>query len=148
MGISNTLGVFVNLLSIRNIYNNTTTEGLLIINSRVFCFTLEDVVRPKGGIKIPGKTAIPAGRYPIVVSLSNRFGREMPEILNVPGFVGIRMHGGNTSADTEGCLIVANNRVNDTTVQGTAESAVTGILKNSRGPHFIEIVDTFPYVGT
>ena len=66
------------------------------------CFVLEDVVREK---KIYGETAIPAGRYEIVVTPSNRFKRRLPLLLNVPGYEGIRIHPGNTAEDTEGCLL-------------------------------------------
>ena len=53
-----------------------------------------------------GETAIPSGTYTVTLSYSNRFKKTMPEILNVPNFSGIRIHCGNSSKDTEGCLLV------------------------------------------
>lgn len=55
--------------------------------------------------KIPGATAIPAGTYEIRDTYSPRFKKMMLEVVGVPGFHGIRIHSGNTSDDTEGCLI-------------------------------------------
>lgn len=55
--------------------------------------------------KIDGKTAIPAGRYKIAISFSNRFQKYLPELIGVPGYAGIRIHPGNTAEDTEGCLL-------------------------------------------
>lgn len=85
------------------------TIGKLYIDGNYYCDTLEDVVRPTG-VKIPGKTAIPAGKYKVKVTWSPRFKRYLPEILNVPGFSGVRIHSGNSATDTEGCLLLGLNK--------------------------------------
>ena len=84
------------------------TISNLSIDGKFFCHALEDVVR-KDGVKIYGKTAIPTGTYKVILSVSNRFKILMPLLLNVPNFEGIRIHAGNTSADTHGCLLVGVN---------------------------------------
>jgi hypothetical protein len=81
------------------------TRGTLTDNGAHQCYSCEDPVRP-AGVKVPGATAIPAGRYRVILSESRRFRRELPELLNVPGFAGIRIHGGNGPDDTEGCILV------------------------------------------
>jgi len=92
----------------------TTTLGRLAVEGRFECYTLEDVVRPPGLRKVWAQTAIPAGRYEVALTYSTRFHELMPELLNVPNFQGIRIHSGNTAADTAGCLLtgtaVAPNR--------------------------------------
>ena len=104
---------------IRDIFTDTETLGKLFIDDVFFCYTLEDRLRHLKdsdsveyikNIKVQGKTAIPSGEYRVILSISNRFGRLMPEVLNVKGFAGIRIHGGNTSLDSEGCILVAENR--------------------------------------
>jgi hypothetical protein len=84
---------------------SSATIGELLINDKHFCDTLEDRVRPEGE-KVYGKTAIPEGTYEVKLTHSPRFKKILPEILNVPNFSGIRIHTGNSSKDTEGCILV------------------------------------------
>lgn len=85
------------------------TIGKLYVDGHYLCDTLEDTVRP-AGTKIAGKTAIPAGTYRVKKTMSPRFKKILPEIMNVPGFTGVRIHAGNTVADTDGCLLLGLNK--------------------------------------
>lgn len=97
---------------VRKEITETSTIGELFINDKFFCYTLEDKDRnlENGGSKVYGKTAIPRGSYEIVVTYSNRFKQQMPLLLNVPQFEGVRIHTGNTSENTEGCLLVGKQK--------------------------------------
>lgn len=96
----------------------TYTIGKLYIDDVYFCDTIEDTVRDlnkngkfdNGEKKIHSKTAIPYGTYEIKWTYSPRFKKYTPQLINVPSFEGIRIHAGNTSADTEGCLILGENK--------------------------------------
>ena len=94
---------------VREPTKNDTTLGALFIDDHWQCHTLEDIIRPVGE-KIYGETAIPPGRYKLVLSMSNRFKRILPEVLAVPNFTGIRIHAGNTAKDTHGCLLLGQTR--------------------------------------
>ena len=101
----------------------TYTIGRLAIVERVsdeylageketyFCDTLEPTWRDykNGGRKIKGRSAIPEGRYAVVISFSPKMQKWLPILLGVPMFSGIRIHAGNTSSDTEGCILVGQN---------------------------------------
>ena len=105
----------MNLTVKREDFSDARTIGRMSVDGVMLCWTLEDTVRT--GPKVYGKTAIPAGSYTVELTQSARFGRVMPLVCEVPGFEGIRIHPGNTAADTEGCILVG---------LGRAEDAVTG----------------------
>lgn len=96
------------------------TIGILFVNGVRFSETLEDKVRPNG-VKIYGRTAIPYGRYRIDMNITsakfkNRnwakpYQGKLPRLIDVPNFTGVLIHVGNTAADTEGCILVGNNRI-------------------------------------
>ena len=108
------------------------TIGDLRIGGHHVCWVLEDPVREVAGEpvetwKIPGQTAIPYGRYEIKRTWSNRFGHTMPQLMDVPGFSGIRIHPGNTTSDTEGCLLPGLVRQAKTV--GSSQLAYIEIIK-------------------
>ena len=142
---------------IREFFTPTETLGSLYIDGKFFCFTLEDKdrgLRSSHALtdiinrKVKGQTAIPTGKYKVSVTMSNRFKRPMPLIHDVPGFEGVRLHGGNTHHNTEGCPLVARqrnvNKVHPTIkgimnwIFGSEEKRLTQLLGTS--VHEIEII--------
>lgn len=111
----------VKFLLKREIFQEGFALGRLYKDGEYFGFTCEDCDRQleNGGTKIPGQTAIPAGTYRLSISYSTRFKRPMPIVEGVPGFSGVRIHGGNTAADTEGCPLLGATR----TATGVASCA-------------------------
>ena len=94
----------MNLVLQREILTDKSTVGKLAIDGEFFCYTLEDVVRADE--KVYGKTAIPVGRYRVVLTKSQRFNRVLPLLIDVPNFAGIRIHAGNSANSTDGCILV------------------------------------------
>jgi len=114
---------------LRSPSNGGATIGELLIDGVFQCHTLGDEIRevpgqPVADWKIKGHTAIPAGTYSVTLEYSNRFGPDTLTVNDVPGFVGIRMHAGNTSADTEGCLLLGMQAAGNVLVGGTSRLAV------------------------
>jgi hypothetical protein len=97
-----------------------STVGELTIMGALFrCYTLEDQDRglnnkmPVDEIqkaKVFGETAIPSGRYQLTIDFSPHFGHDMPHILNVPDYDGVRIHPGNVPADTLGCILLGKDQ--------------------------------------
>jgi hypothetical protein len=107
------------------------THGILTIEGNPFkCFTLEDEVRDGDifKVKVQDKTAIPAGRYEVILNMSNRFKKYMPLLLEVHNFSGVRIHSGNTSEHTEGCILVGYENGNDGFL-GNSRTAFNDLMK-------------------
>lgn len=110
----------INLILERFYLGSEYTIGKLFVDGLLFCDTLEDVVRDlnkdgdlhnPGEGKIPKHTAIPFGRYRVILTRSPKFRRELPEILKVQDFTSVRIHAGNSADDTEGCILVGENKI-------------------------------------
>lgn len=106
----------------------TYTIGRLFINDKYYCDVLEDKDRgltqdmPLSkikSIKVPNETAIPTGTYKVIVNVSPKFKRNLPRLLNVPGFDGILIHRGNTEKSTSGCLLVGENKIVSKVINST-----------------------------
>ena len=119
----------------RSAKTNKSTIGELTINGVFECFILEDKDRglrkdmPISELivmKIKTRTAIPTGRYEIVVSFSDKFQKMLPLLLDVPAFAGIRIHPGNTDANTEGCLLPGKTKSPD--MIGSSRVAFTALF--------------------
>jgi len=123
----------------RKWFSSRETIGELSAEELLLCYTLEDVVRPAGE-KVYGSTAIPFGRYRVEVTYSARFKRKLPILLAVPNFEGIRMHGGNTYRDTEGCILVGASREANA-IRGSAKplEMLTTMIATANCPVWITI---------
>ncbi len=113
----------MDLTLVREASSGDCTHGDLLVDGVWQAFTLEDVVR--SGPKVQHETAIPAGRYEVVITRSQRFERMLPLLLNVPDFTGIRIHPGNTKADTSGCILVGLSRTKEAVL--SSQAAMTAL---------------------
>lgn len=111
----------------RRFLGDNYTIGTLFINGERFCDTLEDKNRDinRNGKfdgkekKVQGETCIPFGTYKVTLNLSPRFKRPLPRLLDVPNFEGVLIHRGNTAKDTEGCILVGENKVKGKVINST-----------------------------
>lgn len=129
----------INLFLKRLYFKPTYTIGELYVGDKLLCSTLEDTVRDKnkdgdlddlGEYKIYGETAIPYGRYEVRVTYSPKLKRDLPLVLDVKHFVGIRIHRGATNANTLGCILVGENTQKGRLTNGAYhENKIVNMLK-------------------
>ncbi len=126
------------------------TIGRMSLNGEYFCDTLEDTDRglnaamPVDEIlakKIKAQTAIPTGKYDVTLTFSPRFKRVLPLLLSVKGYEGVRIHAGNTAEDTEGCLLVGENKEKGKVLnsRATLEKLMSALLECEKRKEKISI---------
>lgn len=108
------------VLKIKRLYKKEKyTIGKLYLNNQYVCDTLEDTdrgltndmsVEEIKSKKVYGETAIPTGTYKLIVDWSRKYQKNLPHILDVKGFEGIRIHSGNVPKDSLGCILVGKNK--------------------------------------
>jgi hypothetical protein len=98
----------------RKIFTDKSTIGQVTLEDKPICYVLEDKDRGLDAsmgldeitkLKVYGETCIPYGTYEVVITYSQRFKKDLPLLLNVPGYMGIRIHAGNTPEHSHGCLL-------------------------------------------
>lgn len=133
-------------LLLKRIYRGDTyTIGHLYIDGQYFCDTIEDrcrIVNDDCSLKIYGETAIPEGQYEFKMIFWTKHNNYYPNILDVPCFTGIFIHSGATEKDSEGCILVGQNKTKGCLVNGlaTMESLRKILLANKDTDNQIEII--------
>ena len=123
------------LTLVRDIRAEEAVLGSLYLNGAFICHTLENASK-----------AIPCGMYSVQNSKSPKFKRELPLLHNaqVPASRGIRIHVGNTSASSSGCVLVGMTRevhllggskINESK---NAETMVTMLCRNEKNLVIVE----------
>lgn len=133
---------------LRKEFFDDTTIGETYVDGKRLGYCLEDAVRevqgrPVSEWKTKGATAIPTGTYQVSLTMSNRFKRIMPQVHDVPGFEGVRIHGGNSHEDTEGCPLFASRRIGERKIAGSQEGVITEWIRKTGG-HATLIVEGLP----
>jgi len=112
----------------RRFLGDDYTIGSLFIDGLYVCDTIEDKVRDvnkdgdlddPGEEKVFGETAIPYGTYAVDLTMSPKFKRVLPILLDVPHFTGIRIHRGNTAKDSHGCILPGENKIKGGVINST-----------------------------
>lgn len=127
------------IVVIRKTFTKVSTISDVLINGEFQCYGLEDAdrglkksmpIHQIKELKVFAQTAIPEGKYEMIVNFSNRFQQYMPLLLEVPGFDGIRIHSGNTALHSEGCLLLGQTVGND--FVGNSRIAYRSFMKKVR----------------
>lgn len=141
----------MNLVLKRIHLGDTFTVGQLYEETKFglspLCYTLEDKVRevegqPVSSWKVQNETAIPRGTYKVSVTFSNRFQTKLPLLSDVDGYTGVRIHSGNSSKNTEGCILVGMTWDGKSDWIGSSKvamSSVLPIIENSTSPVTLQI---------
>lgn len=104
---------------IRKEFSDDRVVGELFLNDKFFGYTIEDTDRDLyetdsisklKKVKVAKKTAIPYGRYRVILSYSTKLKRYLPLILDVPNWIGIRLHAGASPSYSSGCVCVGLER--------------------------------------
>ena len=121
----------MDIIVLRTDFTEESTISEILIDGSFECYAIEDLDRELDSdmplseitdIKVMHKTAIPTGRYKVVITRSNRFSAKagkdvfLPLLLDVPGFAGVRIHSGNYAADSSGCILPGMNKMKNTVV--------------------------------
>jgi len=100
----------MNILIQRALATARSIPGEAFIGSAHAFYTLER----------PG-VAILSGRYPVTVYFSPHLQRRVPLLNNVPGRSFIEMHWGSFSQNSDGCILVGEQRAGFDEIIGTQE---------------------------
>ena len=138
-------------LKVKRLYKKSDyTIGKMYINGEYFCDTVEDTERGLTSDmtyeeiarrKVYGRTAIPTGRYDVAISYSPKFKKNLPLLLSVKGYSGIRIHNGKDANSSLGCIIVGENKIKGGVINSKATmEKLMQRLQNGREKHItIEI---------
>jgi hypothetical protein len=134
---------------VREVFTDKSTIGSLYLNDKFFCYTLEDkdrgldqsqsliIIQAK---KLFGITAIPYGKYPLIVNKSPKFGRLLPRLQGIKGFDGVLIHRGNSAEHSHGCILVGYKKGTDCIMESTKAEADLITILQRESTHTIEIV--------
>lgn len=134
---------------VRQLFTDKSTIGSLYLNDVFFCYTLEDKDRGLDqsqsvftiqAKKLFGITAIPYGKYPLIVNKSPKFGRLLPRLQGIKGFDGILIHRGNSAEHSHGCILVGYKKGVDCIMESTKAEADLITILQKETTHTIEIV--------
>ena len=123
----------------RYLFAEDYTMGLLFIDGVYFCDTIEDKYRGQNlsKTKVANETCIPYGVYSVKITYSPKYKKNMPQILDVPYFSGVRIHSGNTAKDSSGCVIVGIKSENGRVLQ--SRKTYNDLIKRLETAKYIKI---------